>query len=428
MAKQIMSTPHLNLTVCPLCGSDADKYNISEANVRFLQERLTDMTLDETITLARITWNMALPGAKLPSETKVAIDELVRDIQEQVNATLAPIDMILRNVAPLIEKLENLIDKVPKDIRNEFAQTNKELTEGLREIQQIATKTPLEMLNETIRPIAGRLDELIQKLPDGIRKEFTELNAQLHDKLKDIQEIAQKANDPIQKQFKELSDMLNKLINKPTAQGQAGQRVLAECWQERFIRDIVEVKGGPGESDLIVIPYLEFNGEMYGQKIVVERKAGKQRYHGNHLQKAIKHARNEGSLYVMLVYDKQANLLETQKPIQVLTQDNIIVAVSDMETGSWRTAREAFEVFQSITKGITETESEVDFAEIQRTLEDMQVINEQIEKLRNYNNRAINNCEKVRESIMKLETAITKYQQRLKELLSPVKTPQISRV
>jgi len=419
MTKQSMSYPHLDLAVCPICGNKSDTYNISEVNVRFLQERLMDMTLDETITLARITWNTTLPGARLPSESKAVIDGLVRDIQEQVNATLAPIDMILKNIAPLIEKLENLINKVPEDIRNEFAQTNKELTEGLREIQQIATKTPLEMINETIHPIAGRLDELIQKLPDGIRKEFTELNTQLHDKLKDIQEVAQKMNVPIQKQLKELNDMLSKLINKPTAKGQLGQRILAECWQEKFVKDIVEVKGGPGASDLIVIPYLGFNGGMYCQKIVVERKAGKQRYHGNHLHEAIKHAKNEGSTYVMLVYDKQENLLETQRPIQVLIHDDIIVAVSDMETGSWRTAREAFEVFQSIIGDPTKMEGEVDFAEVQRTLEDMQVINEQIEKLRNYNNRAINNCEKVRENIAKLEKTILKYQLRLKELLSP---------
>jgi hypothetical protein len=181
----------------------------------------------------------------------------------------------------------------------------------------------------------------------------------------------------------------------------------------------VELKGGPGASDLIVIPYLEFNGGMRGHKIVVERKSGKQKYHGNHLHEAIKHAKNEGSKYVMLVYDKQANLLESQKPIQLLTHDDIIVAISDMETGGWRTAREALEVFQSITGNITEMQGEVDFAEIQRTLEEMQVINEQIEKLRIYNNRAINNCEKVRESIIKLENTVSKYQQRLKELLSP---------
>jgi len=421
-----MSTPHLSLIVCPICGSKTNKYNISEANVRFLQERLIDITLDETITLARITWNL-LPGAKIPSESKAAIDGLVRDVQEQVNATLAPINMILRNVTPLIERLENLIDKVPENIRSEFAQTNKELTEGFKEIQQIATKTPLEIINETIHPIAKRLDDLAQKLPDGVRKEFTELNIQLNDKLKDIRELAQKMNVPVEKQLKELNDTLNKLINKPTTKGQLGQGVVAECWQERFVKDVVEVKGGPGASDLIVIPYLDFNGGIYGHKIVVERKAGKQKYHGKHLHEAIKHAKNEGSKYVMLVYDKQENLLETQRPIQVLTHNDIIVTVSDIDTGSWRTAREAFEVFQSINGDLTEMEDEVDFTEVQRTLEDMQVINEQVEKLRNYNSHAIHNCEKVRESIMKLETTITEYQQRLKSLLFPIKTPESSR-
>ncbi len=356
---------HVNITECPLCGNKTDIFDISDTNLRFLEERFKDKTIDEAITLARIAWNN-FPRLRLAADSRAVIDELLRSIQEQVNRTMAPIDMIIKNINPLIQKLA----------------------------------------------------ELTQKLPEGVRKEFAETNMQLTEGLKAMQDVSSKVADPVQKQIKELTDTINQLINKPTSKGKVGEITLSQCWQETFIKDKVEIKGGAGQPDIIITPYLNFIGSRYGQKIIIERKAGKQMYNGDHLDKTIAHAKAEGARYAMLIYDSPSNLVSLEKPFYLTIDDEVIVAIGDIETGGWRTAREAFEIFQSLTLNNEDMTKEFDIVKIERTVEEMQNINEQIELLRKHNNCAINNCEKVRDDIGKLEKIVTSYQQKLKDIIS----------
>jgi uncharacterized coiled-coil DUF342 family protein len=130
---------------------------------------------------------------------------------------------------------------------------------------------------ENIHPLTEKLAELTQKLPDNIKAEFTDTNKELAEKLKAIEDATVKATEPVQKQIRDLTEAINELVNKPTSKGKAGEKILSERWQETFIKDKIELKGGPGQSDLIIVPYLSFNGGVYGEKIVVERKAGKQK-------------------------------------------------------------------------------------------------------------------------------------------------------
>jgi hypothetical protein len=360
------------LKKCPICGSETVNFNISEDNLRFLEQRFHDNNLDQAITLTSIAWNN-FPGLRLNADSRTLINGLLKGVQEQVTNALTPLDMITKMVYPLSEKLE----------------------------------------------------ELIATLPEGVKKEFCEINLQLTEKLKLIHEAATSATEPVQRELKELNDTINQLINKPVSKGLVNEETLKLSWQEVFVKDKTFKKGGPGQPDLVIIPSLQLNGKGFGQKIVVERKAGRQKYCGTHFQEAIEHTKAEGSTYGILVYDAPSNLLEVQRPFYVSMSQSVIIAVTDIESGGWKTARQIFEVFQSVLPSdAADNASKIDIGKLQRTIDEIATVNQQIETLRKCNNSALSNCEKARTLINKLEELIMVYQEKLRELLCQ-STPQI---
>jgi hypothetical protein len=361
------------LTKCPICGRETTNFNISEDNLRFLEQRFHDNKLDQAITLTSIAWNN-FPGLRLNADSRILINGLLKGVQEQVTNALTPLDMITKIVYPLSEKLEGLI----------------------------AT------------------------LPEGVKKEFREINLQLTEKLKSIHEAATSATEPVQRDLKELNDTINQLINKPVCKGLVNEETLKLSWQEVFVKDKTFKKGGPGQPDLVIIPSLQLNGKGFGQKIVVERKAGRQKYSGIHLQEAIEHTKAEGSAYGIIVYDTPSNLLEVQRPFYVSMSQGVTIAITDVESGGWKTAREIFEVFQSVLPNDSvDNASRIDLAKLQRTIDEIATVNQQIETLRKCNNFTLSNCEKARTTINRLEESITAYQEKLRDLLHNQPAPQL---
>jgi hypothetical protein len=282
------------------------------------------------------------------------------------------------------------------------------------------------MITKMVYPLSEKLEELTAKLPEDVKKEFYEINMQLNEKLKSIHEAATSATEPVQRDVKELSDTINQLINKPSSKGLVNEETLKLSWQEVFVKDKTFKKGGAGQADLVVIPYLQLRGTRFGQKIILERKAGRQKYCGTHLQEAIEHTKAEGSHYVILVYDTASNLLEVQRPFYLTMLDGIVTAVTDVETGGWKTAREVFEVFQSVLPNdASDNAGKLDIEKLQRTIDEMATINQQIETLRKCNNSTLSNCEKARTLINKLEELIAAYQEKLRDQLCNQNTPQI---
>ena len=353
------------LIKCPICGCETSNININEDNLRFLHQRFHDNNLDQAIVLAGIAWNN-FPGLRINADSRILIDDLLKGVQDKVNKALTPLDMISKMVYPLNEKLE----------------------------------------------------ELIETLPEGVKKEFSEINLQLTQKLQLIHQAATSATEPVQRDLKDLNYTINQLINKPISKGLVNEETLKLSWQEVFVKDKPVRKGGPGQPDLVIIPSLELNGKSLGQKIVVERKAGRQKYCGTHLQEAVEHTRAEGSNYGVLVYDTPSNLLEIQRPFYVSMSQSVIIAVTDVESGGWKTARQIFEVFQSILPNDgAKNASKIDLRKLQMTIDEIATVNQQIETLRKCNNSALSNCEKSRTMINKLEELITAYQEKLRELL-----------
>lgn len=336
-------------------------------------QRFHENNLDQAVTLASIAWSN-FPGLRLTADGKAVINGLMKAIQEEV----------------------------------------------------ITALKPLELTSKMFYPLSEKLQELIERLPEDVKKEFYEINIQLNDKLKVIQAATIAANEPVQKDVKELSDTISQLINKPISKGIVNEETLKFSWQEVFVKDKTLRKGGPGQGDIVVIPYLELNGKSYGQKIVVERKAGRQKYCGTHLQEAIEHTKAEGSIYGILVYDSLSNLLQVQRPFYVSMSQAVIVAITDVESGGWKTAREIFEVFQSVLPNDSaDNASVLDIGKLQRTIDEMATVNQQIETLRKFNNSTLSNCEKARTLINRLEESITAYQEKLRDLLHNQPTPQL---
>jgi hypothetical protein len=287
---------------------------------------------------------------------------------------------------------------------------------GVEDQLGIALK-PLQMVTQIILPISKKLDDVASKLPENLKTEFDEINSQLAKQLHLISDATTKSTEPVQRDLRELSLSINAMMNKPNLIGVVKEKTLELGWQEVFTKDKVNRRGASGQPDLIVEPFVEIDGGRYGNKIVIERKAGRQRYCGSHLQQLLTHTRAEGARFGMLLYDDVSNLLENQKPISLSTIQEITIAITDIESGNWKTIREIFEVLQTfLPKDTTSPLQKIDLKKFQTIIEEMARLNEQIETIRKSNNATMSNCEKTRNLINRLEESITAYQAQLRDL------------
>ncbi len=233
-----------------------------------------------------------------------------------------------------------------------------------------------------------------------------------------VRQETDRSAEPVKSQLSSLRSTMEELVNKPNVKGALGEKALADSWQEFFPKDQVKWIGGAGQSDLVVIPHLSFNGVREGQKISIERKGGHQKYQANHVTEATRHAQARGANFCIVVYDTEENLIELHKPIHFDAEDGIVIAITDVASGGWRTARQTFEVIQSIAAPIDLRSSQLDVSSLESVVQEMHDLNTEIETLRRYNNSSKNNCEKTEQTITKLETKIRNYQEELNDLLS----------
>jgi hypothetical protein len=75
-------------------------------------------------------------------------------------------------------------------------------------------------------------------------------------------------------------------------------------------------------------------------RISIQRKTGKQKYTGYHFDEAIKHANARGISYSIIVYDTVESLPEKT----LIVRENGVLAVVDIQSGTWQMARDMFEV------------------------------------------------------------------------------------
>ncbi len=355
---------------CALCGGEqAELVALSEMNAEFLRERRTEGNLEEALTLARIAWN-TFPAIRLDSTSKLLVSELLKSLQSEVAKTLTPIDGLGKSLLALSDKMSQLSDRLPESIRTEFKEANDKVAEQGRQIVDATLK----------------------------------------------------AEDATRTEIRELGDTINELIHKPIQRGTVAEKTLAEVWQEAFVKDHVERVGGAGKPDIIVTPHIGNNGFRLGEPIVIERKAGKQKYSGQHLEQTVDHAKKTGSRWAVLVYDSEENLLDLQRPIYVTFEEGVAVMVTDVASAGWKTARQVIEIFQILFPRV-DTPVKIDLQLVQRAVADLQKTNEYIVRLRRHASSAADSCEKIGEEIEGLENCIEAHKQKLRDLISKQTAP-----
>ena len=245
----------------------------------------------------------------------------------------------------------------------------------------------------TLTSVSSLLSQVVQKVPEDIRHEITTIMQ----KLETLESNTSNSSNVIIQTFSEL-------INKPCSKGKVAEKTLSNAWQMSHTDDIIDEKGHANESDFLVTPKFKNN---YGNKISVERKAGIQRYNSKHVQEAITHAKEDGAMYTMIVYDSaEDNLPDTFGPIFIDRVDGIVMAVTDVENNGWMVARYVFSILEhSITHSNTEG---IDLNRVQERIKDMYDIRNQISKLRKKSNAAMQGCEGVRDAINTLEVIFEK--------------------
>jgi hypothetical protein len=325
--------------------------NLTESNRQFLSRRIREGNIDEAITISRIAWDN-FPILKESADTKKIVETLLKGIQQTVNAqVLTPINASISGLNTLMSTLEK----------------NPELIQKCSE--------------ETIRSLNGQLSQVVASI-----------------------------NGPTT-QIQQIHQMLSQLVFKPSVKGSAGEQILAEMWPQYFNKDIVERLGGPGREDFLVTPYLSNGISGYGDRISIERKSGKQAYKGAHFKEAIQHSIEKGATYSILVYDTQENL--PQKTM-FARERGVLVAVVDIQSGTWKMAREILEVLQKEISSKKTTVNEVNTRIIQEVATDIGLIVKHASDIRGRTAKIQNLAEKIEEDLDEIKAAVVNYQYKLK--------------
>ena len=251
--------------------------------------------------------------------------------------------------------------------------------------------------------------KLIQQCSE---REIETLKTQLSFQLKALEGII---NEP-SKNMNLLVNMISEILHKPNTKGSIGEKILVDIWPQYFEHDDVRLVGNAGNEDLMVIPFLNSGINNYGEKISIERKTGKQVYTGSHFKSAVDHAIDKGASYAMLIYDTKENL---SKKSTIFARDRgVMVAAVDLESGTWRVAREMFEVLQKelgiSKKGVIEINIET----IQEVAMDIVTLIDYTAKIRVKNGKIKSYSEGINDDLDELNRVVKHYHIKLKSAIS----------
>jgi hypothetical protein len=269
---------------CIFCNDSINEIDLTESNRNFLLQRVREHNLDEAVTISKIAWDN-FPLLKESADTRKIVETVLEGIQQTVNNQIfSPITASINALNTLAATLQN----------------------NPRQIQE-SSKQTIQSLNESIKQVIFTIN-----------------------------------NGPTA-QIRQIQEMMSQLLYKPNVKGSVGETLLADIWPQFYRFDFVERLGGSGREDFIVTPYLNSGISRHGDKISIERKTGKQKYTGAHFNEAIQHSVARGIYYSIIVYDTEENLPE--KTV-IVRENGVLVAVTNMQSGTWQMARDMFEVLQ----------------------------------------------------------------------------------
>jgi hypothetical protein len=302
-------------------------------------------------------------------------------------------------------------DNFPK--LKESADTKKiveTLLEGVQETINAQIFTPISTSISGLNALMS----MLEKNPELIQKCSNETIQNLSGQLS---QIVSSINGPMI----QIQQMLSQLIYKPSVKGSVGERVLAELWPGDFEKDLIEMLGGAGREDFLVTPYLNTGFNRYGDRISVERKSGKQKYTGAHFEEAVRHSIERGATFSIIIYDAQESILQQT---MITREKDVLVAVADIESGTWKIAREMFEFLQIEMASKKKTINEINIQAIQEVARDIGALVKYTSNIKGKTAKLLKQTEKYKletdGDLEEIRTALTNYQNKLMAAVSGI--------
>jgi hypothetical protein len=341
---------------CTKCALSSSQ--LSDTNLHFIERRCADGNLNEAIDLARIAWEQ-FPKSRESADVKQLLDALMDGLQEKMNSQiLGPITSTTNAMTTIIDRLQDLTRTNPALIEQGFAKTLESFRLELNGVKAV--------INEPSTRIA------------------------------------------------ELSQLVNQLVYKPTAKGNAGEAILTELWVECFIKDQIDMLGGAGREDLLIRPYLGSNGfARFGDAISVERKTGKQKITGSHREEAIRHAKQKGASIALLVYDTPENLPNAVKPMSVSRDQGILVIVAELQSGTWILAREMVDIIEHAMLSSNKGVQEIDMGILQEVVTELGSLVKLLEQVKGNGVKIKVYAEEIERNAITMQTLVKSFQGRM---------------
>lgn len=315
--------------ICPLCNAEPIRYSVNIENLSFLHSCAKNGTLNEAVSLCRIIWNN-IPELTFSADSRMLIEKLSKtildDIRNQVNATIAPIQIFT-------ESLPKIIDTLPENIKSDLLRKFNELQETIsKEFETLRSYTPtIKDLNDAVSIVADRLENITQKNIDQIKETL----------IAKLKETLEKTGFPEPQQVRLLAELvplilpvleeLLRLQKIPSEKRKRGENELIQELQEYYPEDECRGLGASGDTDLIATP--RFNGITLNQKVLIESKKNSSGWKRSFLEEVRRHMQVRGEHFAILaaeVVPKACNgfLIEQCPEGMILVTDRRYFCVS----------------------------------------------------------------------------------------------------
>ena len=163
-------------------------------------------------------------------------------------------------------------------------------------------------------------------------------------------------------------------------------------------------------------PYLNSGVSRHGDRISIERKTGRQKYSGTHFDEAVQHAVSRGLSYCIIVYDTEENVPE--KTV-IVREGGVLVAVTDLQSGTWQMARDMFEVLQKelgvMKKDVSEVK--INTKVIQEVSNDITAVIKITSNVKLNNTKILNLTKKIDQDTNEITEALNLYKNKLRSAI-----------
>jgi len=393
---------------CPICGSNVYECVIDRTNIQFLNERLADAKLNETITLTRLIWN-AFPERRTEADAEAVIEHLSKTVlttvQTQINETLKPIKIFTETFPEIIETLPN---SVRKDIEEKFDETKRRLEEEFKMLREV---TP------TFESVTDALQTIANKMEDITKKEISEIKQELAEKFRDA---LAKMGFPEPEQMKLLAQLvpavlplLEELIRFqkiPNEKGRKGETEIIEELSNFYPEDEYEHLGRPGDVDIIA--KLRHNGTNLENKILIESKKNNSGWNRTFIEETRKHMQIRGERLAILAVETMPKAAAKGFLIEHCSEGVIFITCRTNLSVTYGAIRSVFIALHKFEK-TTDLRKVLADKRIEDSISDAYEYKEYVKKIRGKALKIITNAKGITENIDELDNSL---KQALKEL------------